>query len=59
MININTNLKDIITSFLFNTFLHHVGMSGIIETHEQLKCYMDKHNLDWIIGGLWYNTYIC
>ena len=34
--NMNTNYKGIITSFLCNTVLHHVGISWIIETHEQL-----------------------
>ena len=33
--------------------LHHVGMLWIIETHEQLKYDMDKHNSDWMIGGSW------
>ena len=57
--NMNTNYKDIVTVFVLNTFLHHVGMSWIIETHEQLKYDMDIHHPDWIIGGPWYNTYIC
>ena len=44
---------------MFNKVLHHVGMLWIIETHEQLKYDMDKHNLDCMTGGPWYNTYIC
>ena len=40
MKNINTNYKDIITSFVLNALLHHFVMSWIIETHEQLKYYM-------------------
>ena len=59
MENMNTNYKDIITSFVLNTVLHHVSMSWIIETHEQLKYDMDKHNTNWMTGGTWYNTYIC
>ena len=51
MNNINTNYKDIITTFVFNTVLHHVSMSRIIETHEQLKCDMDRHNPGCITGG--------
>ena len=39
--------------------LHHVGISWIIETHEQLKYSMDKNNPDWMTDGPWYNTYIC
>ena len=31
MTNMNTNYRDIITSFVLNTMLHHVGMSWIIE----------------------------
>ena len=56
--NMNTNYKDIITLFVFNTLLHHVGMSWIIEANEQLKYDMYKHNSDWITGFHWYNTYI-
>ena len=59
MNNMNTKYKYIITSFVLNTLLHHVGMSWIIETHEQLKCDMKKNNPDWITGGPWYNKSIC
>ena len=31
--HINTNYKDIITLFVLNTVLHHVGMAWMIETH--------------------------
>ena len=41
----NTNYKYIIPSFVLNTLLHHVGMSWIIETHEQLKYYMKKNHI--------------
>ena len=58
MDNMNTKHKDTITSFMLNTVLHHVCMLWIIETHEQLKYYMYKHNSDWITGGTWYNTFI-
>ena len=54
----NTTYQDIITSFLFNTILHYVGMLWVIETHEQLKYNMDKYNPDWITGDPWYNTSI-
>ena len=59
MKNINTNYKDITTSFVLNAVLHHVVMSWIIETHKQLKYDMDKHNINWITCGSWYNTSIC
>ena len=57
--NLNTTYQDIITNFVLNTMLHHVGMLCIIETHEQLKYDMDKHNSEWMIGGTWYNTSFC
>ena len=34
---LNTKYRDIITTFVFNTMLHHLGMLWIIENHEQLK----------------------
>ena len=54
----NTTYQDIITNFVFNKMLHHVGMLQIIETHEQLQYDMDKHNSERMTGGPWYNTYI-
>ena len=42
--HLNTTYQDIITTFLLNTILQHVGMLWIIETHEQLQYDMDKHN---------------
>ena len=44
MKNMDTNYKDIITTFVLNTVLHHVGMSWIIERNKQLKYDMEKHN---------------
>ena len=41
---LDTKYQDIITTFVLDTMLHHVDMLWIIETHEQLKYYMDKHN---------------
>ena len=58
MDKMNTTYQDIITLFVLNTMLHHVGMLCIIETHEQLKYDMDKHKSDWMTGCPWYNTYI-
>ena len=46
----NTNYKDLIISFVLNMVLHHVGMSWIIETHEQLKYDIDKHNPNLMVG---------
>ena len=58
MNNMNTKYKYIVTLFVLNTLLHHVGMSWIIITHDKLRYDMDKHNLDWTTGGTWYNTSI-
>ena len=51
--------QEIITTYLLNTMLHHVGILQIIENHEELKYDMDIQNSDWLTGGTWYNTYIC
>ena len=59
MKNMNTNYNDIINSFVQSTVLHHFGMSWVIETYEQLKYYMEKHDPGLITGGTQYNTYIC
>ena len=56
--NMNTKYKDTTTSFVLNTLLHHVGMSQIIDTHEQLKYAMDKNSPSLMTGGPWYNISI-
>ena len=58
MNNMNTDYKDIITTFVLNTILHHVVMSWIIETREQLKYDIYENDQYQIISGPWYNTYI-
>ena len=40
----DTTYQYIITTFVLNTMLHHVGMLCIIETHEKLKYDMEKNN---------------
>ena len=42
--NLNTTYKDIITTFVLNTMIQHVGMLWIIVTHEQLQYDMYNHN---------------
>ena len=49
----NTTYQDIITTFVLDTMLHHVGMLWLIKTHEQLKYDMDIKNSDWMTGGPW------
>ena len=55
----NTTYQYIITNFILNTILHHVGMLWIIKNLEQLQYDMDKQNLEWMTDGPRYNTYIC
>ena len=59
MNNMNTNYNDTINKFVLNEMLHHIGMSWILETNQQLKYDIDKYNPDWIKSSTWYNTYIC
>ena len=56
--NLNTTYQYLITKFVLNTMLHHVGILWIIETPEQLKYDTEKHNSEWMKGGTWYNTSI-
>ena len=56
--HLNTTYQDIITTYVFNSMLHHVDMLWIIGTHEQLKYDMYKNNPEWMTGGPWYNTSI-
>ena len=56
---LDTTYQKIITTFILNIFLHHVGMLCIIENHEELKYGMDIQNSDWLTGVPWYNTCIC
>ena len=42
MDNMNTKYKYIVTVFVFNILLHHVGILWEIETHEQLKYDIEK-----------------
>ena len=55
----NTTYQDIITLFVLNTMLQHLGILCLIETNEQLKYGTEKHNSDCMTGGPWYNTPIC
>ena len=57
--DMNITYQNIITTFILDTTLHHVGMLWTIENHEQLKYDMDIQNSDWMKSGPWYNTYIC
>ena len=46
-----------ITKVVLNTILHHVGMSWIICSNEEMKYEIDEINhLNWLNNGLLYNT---
>ena len=51
----------VITKFLLNKMLHHVGMSWIIISNQEMEYYMTTKNnhLDWLNKGPWYNKNIC
>ena len=52
--------NEIFTKFVLNTILHHVGMSWIISSNQEMEYEMDKNNhQDWLNKGPWYNTSIC
>ena len=52
--------EEIITKFVLNAILHHVGMSWIIRSNKEMKYDMDKNNhQDWLNKIPWYNTSIC
>ena len=48
-----------ITKFVLNEILHHVGVSWIISSNEEMKYEIDKSNHQyWLNKGPWYNTAI-
>ena len=51
---------EIITRFVLNEILNHVGMSWIISSNKEMKYDMDKNNhQDWLNKFPWCNTSIC
>ena len=51
---------EIITKFLLNVIFHHVGISWIISSNQEMDYEMDKNNhQDWLNKGPWYNISIC
>ena len=43
-----------ITKFLLNAILHHVGMSWIISSNKEMKYEIEKNNHeDWLNKGPW------
>ena len=55
-----STFEEMITKFVLNSILHHVGMVWIISSNDQKKYEIDKINhQDWLNKGTWYNIYIC
>ena len=49
-----------ITKFVLNKILHHVGISWIICSNDEMLYEMEENNHpDWFNKGSWYNTAIC
>ena len=44
----NITYQNIITTFVLNKMLNHVGMSWIIENNEELQYDIDEQNSDWM-----------
>ena len=56
----NSTFEEMITKFVLNTILHHVGMSWIIRPNKEMKYKIDENNhQDWLNKSPWYNTSIC
>ena len=49
-----------ITKFVLNTILHHLGMSWIICSNDEIKYEINEINhQDWVNKVPWYNISIC
>ena len=45
---------------MLNAILHHIGMSWIISSNQEMEYEMDKNNHQyWLNKSTWYNTSIC
>ena len=51
----------VITKFVLNAMLHHVGMSWMISSNQEMEYDMTikSNNLYWLNKGPWYNKNIC
>ena len=52
---------EVITQFVLNAMLHHVGMSWIISIKKGLDYdnFTNSKNLEWFDTGPWYNKNVC
>ena len=57
---INSIFEEMITKFVLNTILYHVGMLWIICYNKKMKYEIDESNHpDFLNKGPWYNIDIC
>ena len=55
-----STFEEMITKFVLNATLYHLGMSWIIRSNEEMEYEIDESNHhDWFNKGPWYNTSIC
>ena len=52
---------EIVTKFVLNEMLHHVGMSWIISSNREMEYEIntESNHIDWLNKGPWYNRNIC
>ena len=52
---------EIVTKFVLNAMLHHVGMSWIISSNHEIEYEMntESNHIYWLNKGPWYNINIC
>ena len=51
---------EVITKFVLDVILHHVGMSWIISSNKEMEYGMDENNhQNWLNRGPWYNISLC
>ena len=51
---------EIITKFVLNSMLHHLGLSWITSFNREMEYEMNETNhQDWLNKGPWYNRSIC
>ena len=57
----NMFYDEVITQFVLNAMLHHVGMSWIIRSKKEMDYdnFTNSKNLEWFDTGPWYNKNIC
>ena len=56
----NTTIEEMITKFVLNEILHHVGMLWIISSNNKFLYEIEDNNHpSWFNKGTWYNTAIC